>query len=147
MKPFSLIPSLATVTVLYAVLLTACNESIEATSPPDQSGAKKTGHAAVALNEASFEAATASGVVLVDFWAEWCGPCRTIAPVIEEIASEYAGRAVVAKVDVDANPGLARKFNVSSIPNLKILKDGKVVDDIVGVVPKEQIARKLDAQL
>ena len=101
----------------------------------------------VALTKDNFEAKAGKGVVLVDFWAEWCGPCKMIAPTVEELAKDYKGKAVVAKVDVDSNPELAAKFKISAIPNLKILKDGKVVDEIVGFVPKEEIAKKLDKHL
>ena len=83
--------------------------------------------------------------VLVDFWATWCGPCRVIAPTIEEIASDYAGRAKVAKLDVDNNPQIAMQYGIRSIPSLIFFKDGRPVDQMVGVVPKNVLAQKLDA--
>lgn len=101
----------------------------------------------VALTKDNFEATASKGVVLIDFWAEWCGPCKLIAPTIEELAKDYRGKAVIAKVDIEANRDLAARFGIRAIPNLKILKDGKVVDEIVGFVPKEDIAKKLDKHL
>ncbi len=101
----------------------------------------------VALTKANFEEQTSKGVVLIDFWAEWCGPCKAIAPIIEELATEYDGKAVIAKVDVDSNPELSKKFEIRSIPNLKIMKDGEVVDEIVGLVPKAEIEKKLKKHL
>jgi thioredoxin 1 len=85
--------------------------------------------------------------VLVDFWAEWCGPCRMVGPVVDELTKEYEGKAVIGKVDVDNNPKIATEFGIMSIPALLFFKDGKVVDKQVGAVPKHVLAGKLDAQL
>ena len=85
--------------------------------------------------------------VLVDFWATWCGPCRMIAPIVEELAVEYEGKAKIGKVDVDENQQTAIKFGVRSIPTLLIFKDGKLKDTIIGAVPKSQILTKLNAAL
>lgn len=85
--------------------------------------------------------------VLVDFWAEWCGPCRMVGPVVDELSKEYEGKAVIGKVDVDNNPKIATEFGIMSIPALLFFKDGKVVDKQVGAVPKHVLSGKLDAQL
>jgi len=85
--------------------------------------------------------------VLIDFWAVWCGPCRMIAPIVEEIAGEYDGKVKVGKLDVDNNPNTAVKYGIRSIPSLLIFKGGEVVDNIIGAVPKEQITEKLAAQM
>lgn len=85
--------------------------------------------------------------VLVDFWAEWCGPCRMVGPIVEELADEYEGKAKIGKVDVDSNPEISAKYGIRSIPSLLIFKDGEVVDQIVGAVPKAQLKKQLDAQL
>jgi len=85
--------------------------------------------------------------VLLDFWAVWCGPCKMIAPIVEEIAGEYQGKVKVGKLDVDSSPGVAGKFGIRSIPTLLIFKNGKKVDEIVGAVPKPMITNKLNSHL
>lgn len=85
--------------------------------------------------------------VLVDFWAQWCGPCLAIAPAIDELAQEYDGKAVVGKVDVDSNPETASKYGVRNIPTLLVFKNGEVVDKQIGAAPKNMLAKKLDSQL
>lgn len=87
------------------------------------------------------------GVAVVDFWAEWCGPCRMIGPVIEELATEYEGKALIAKVDVDDNSELSAQYGVRSIPTILILKDGEVVDKHVGVTTKAALAEKIEKAL
>ncbi|GKU81510.1 thioredoxin [Niallia sp. NCCP-28] len=91
----------------------------------------------------NFETETGSGVVLVDFWAPWCGPCKMIAPVLEELDAELGDKAKIVKVDVDENQGSASKFGVMSIPTLLVFKDGEVVDKVVGFQPKEALAELL----
>ena len=96
----------------------------------------------------TFEKAIAGDqAVLVDFWATWCGPCRMIAPVIEDVAAEFDGRAIVGKVDVDEEPGLAQRFGVMSIPTLIVLKGGKVVEQAVGARGKADVAAMISRHL
>ncbi|MCB9183820.1 MAG: thioredoxin [Flavobacteriales bacterium] len=85
--------------------------------------------------------------VMVDFWAEWCGPCRMVGPVVEELGKEYDGQAVVGKLNVDTNPGISMKYGIRSIPTILFFKNGEVVDRSVGAVPKGQLLQKLQGQL
>jgi thioredoxin 1 len=85
--------------------------------------------------------------VLVDFWAEWCGPCRMVGPIVEELSKDYEGKAVIGKVDVDSNPNISMTYGIRNIPALLFFKNGQIVDKQVGAVPKSILAKKLDAQL
>ena len=103
----------------------------------------------VEITDANFEQEVLQSEtpVLIDFWAEWCGPCRMIGPVVEEMASEYAGKAKIGKVNVDVNPEVSIKYGIRSIPALLIFKTGEVVDQIVGAVPKTHLTKQLDAHI
>ncbi len=86
-------------------------------------------------------------VSLVDFWAAWCGPCQVLGPVIEELAGEFEGKAVIAKLNVDENPNTAAQFGIRSIPTMLVFKNGEIVDQMVGAMPKNMIAEKINAQI
>jgi thioredoxin 1 len=89
----------------------------------------------------------ADKVALVDFWAAWCGPCKMLGPVIEELAGDYEGKAVIAKLNVDENPNTAAQYGIRSIPSLLVFKNGQVVDQMLGAMPKNMIAKKLDEHI
>jgi len=102
----------------------------------------------VDATDATFDAEAAAQVaVVVDLWAPWCGPCRFVGPILEDLAREYAGRLKVVRVDVDQNPALAQRFQAFSIPTLVVIRDGRVVDRIVGALPKPQLAVRLTPYL
>ena len=102
---------------------------------------------AVELTDANFEelAINSDKPVVVDFWAEWCGPCRMVGPVVEELANDNEGKAVVGKVNVDHNSAVSQRFGIRNIPTILFLKNGEVVDKSVGAVPKNVLQEKLDA--
>jgi thioredoxin 1 len=99
------------------------------------------------LTDSNFDQEIKNGVVLVDFWAEWCGPCRRIAPIVEELAGQYDGRATVGKLNVDENPSIPGRFMIRGIPTLLLFKNGQLADTLVGLAPKEDIARMIDRHL
>ena len=103
----------------------------------------------IELTDANFEEVVVGSdkPVLVDFWAEWCGPCKMIGPVVEELASEYDGKVVIGKVDVDNNPNISAKYGIRSIPTLLVFRGGEIVDKQIGAVPKGVLSQKLEAQM
>ena len=104
---------------------------------------------AIELTDSNFEELVLKSdkPVMVDFWAEWCGPCRMVGPVVEELGKEYEGKAVVGKLNVDNNAQVSMKYGIRSIPTILFFKNGELVDRSVGAVPKAQLAQKLDGQL
>ncbi|MFN5982810.1 MAG: thioredoxin [Fluviicola sp.] len=104
---------------------------------------------ALEITDANFEQVVLQSdkPVLVDFWAEWCGPCRMLGPIVEEMATEYDGRAIIGKVNVDENPAVAAQFGIRNIPTVIFVKGGEIADKSVGAVPKTQLTTKLDALL
>jgi thioredoxin 1 len=99
------------------------------------------------FTDGNFDTEIKSGVTMVDFWAEWCGPCRLLAPTVDAIATEYDGRVSVAKLNIDENPNVLGRFMIRGIPTLLIFKNGELADQIVGLAPKEEITKKLDQHL
>ena len=99
------------------------------------------------FTDSNFDEEVKTGVVLIDFWAEWCGPCRRLGPTVDALASEYDGRVTVAKMNVDENPNIPGRFMIRGIPTMLIFKNGELADQIVGLAAKEEIAKKLDQQL
>lgn len=104
---------------------------------------------AIEITDANFEELVKKSdkPVMIDFWAEWCGPCRMVGPLVEEISNEYQGKAIVGKVNVDHNPNISMEFGIRNIPTILFFKNGQVVDKQVGAVPKAKLAEKLNAQL
>jgi len=104
---------------------------------------------ALEINDSNFQEVVLDSdkPVMVDFWAEWCGPCRMVGPHVDELATEYDGKALVGKVNVDLHGGIAAQFGVRNIPTIVFLKNGELVDKVVGAVPKDQLAEKLDANI
>ena len=103
--------------------------------------------AIIHLTQDGFDKATANGISMVDFWTSWCGPCKMLSPVMEDLANKYEGKALVGKVNVDDEPGLAMRFGVMSIPTVVFLKDGKEFDRKVGVMPASAYTSVLDANI
>ena len=99
------------------------------------------------FTDSNFDDETKKGVVLVDFWAEWCGPCRRLAPTVEALASDFDGRATVAKLNVDENPNVPGRYAIRGIPTLLLFKNGELAETIVGLVPKDDISKMIERHL
>lgn len=103
---------------------------------------------ALEITDANYEEiATTDKLIMIDFWAQWCGPCKNLSPVVDDLAKEYEGKAIIAKVDVDENADIVEKFSIRNIPTILFIKNGELVDKVVGAVPKNEIVEKLQANL
>jgi thioredoxin 1 len=100
-----------------------------------------------AITDSNFEEKTSKGLVLVDFWAEWCGPCRMLTPILEELQKEYGEKLEIKKLNVDENQAIAQKLSVASIPTLVLYRNGEIVDRSVGVLPKPQLKSMIDSHI
>jgi thioredoxin 1 len=107
------------------------------------------GHATVEVQDNNFQQTVIGSdkPVIVDFWAQWCGPCLAIAPMLEELATEYQGKITIGKMDVDTNSAVPTEFGIRNIPTLLFFKDGKVVDKVVGAIRKDELKKKIEAQI
>jgi thioredoxin len=115
---------------------------------PDHQGGWRTVAHLTQINDAAFEQEIQGQTpVLVDFWAEWCGPCRMVAPVLEQVAAEQAGKLKIVKLNVDENPATPQKFGITGIPTMILFKDGQMVERLVGFMPKPQLLKKLQPHL
>lgn len=151
------IAAILAIVALIGVVVVGCEQDKEKPKPADKTTEQDDGQPADGDDDGkikkvdadTFEVVVlnADRPVLVDFYADWCGPCRALHPTLEEIAAEYAGRAMVAQVDVDENGGLASHYNVRGIPALFVIKDGKVVDQTVGLQSKQSLSSMLDKHL
>ena len=99
------------------------------------------------FTDGNFVEVTKTGVVLVDFWAEWCGPCRRLAPTVDQLATDFDGRAVVGKLNVDDNPNVAGRFQIRGIPTLLLFKDGQIAEQVVGLAGKEDLTKMIERHL
>jgi len=131
--------------MLLVVAAVGCNESSSPRNAPSQGESRSHVAPTLEFTDANFDAEVLQSQqpVLVDFWAPWCGPCRMIAPMVEELSDEYVGKVKVGKVNVDDSPGVAGHYEVTSIPTIMIFKGGKVVDRFVGVQPKSRLQEAL----
>ncbi|MCQ2210454.1 MAG: thioredoxin [Paludibacteraceae bacterium] len=103
---------------------------------------------ALEITDANYEEIAATDkLIMIDFWAQWCGPCKNLSPVVDDLAKEYEGKAIIAKVDVDENADIVEKFSIRNIPTILFIKNGELVDKVVGAVPKNEIVEKLQANL
>jgi thioredoxin 1 len=138
--------------MVLVLVLAACDSGPSAPQiPPSSSSGESimttTAAHPVALTAENFSAITAEGLVLVDFWAEWCGPCKMMLPILDQASQQLAGKATIAKVNVDECPNIAGQFGISSIPALLLFKDGKVIDQRVGVTPLPTLVAWLQANM